>query len=74
MKRYQPYLIIFGFLLFWSCSKDFLDREPMDELSPKYFFKTANDLKLFANRFYPLLPAHSGYGGGTFWYEKTRVD
>lgn len=70
MKRYSSYLIIFGFLLFWSCSKDFLEKEPMDELSPKYFFKTANDLKLFANRFYPLLPAHSGFGGGTFWYEK----
>ena len=70
MKRYLTYLLIFGFFLLWSCTKDFLERPPLDELSPEYYFKTANDLKLFANRFYPLLPAHSGYGGGTFWFEK----
>ncbi len=70
MKRSISYLIIAVLFLSWSCSKDFLERYPLDELSPQYFFKTANDLKLFANRFYPLLPAHSGYGGGTFWSDK----
>jgi hypothetical protein len=70
MKRYASYLVIFGILLLWSCTKDFLDREPLDKLPAKYFFKTASDLKLFANRFYQFLPAHSGYGGGTFWFEK----
>jgi len=52
-----------------SCSEDFLERSPLDELSPQAFFLTANDLKLYANRFYPLLPSHSGYGGGTFWID-----
>ncbi len=70
MKKYLLYLIFAGLFISWSCSKDYLERYPLDELSPMYFFKTANDLKLFANRFYPLLPAHSGYGGGTFWFEK----
>ncbi len=70
MKRYISYLIAFGFLILWSCSKDYLERYPLDELSPQAYFKTANDLKLYANRFYPLIPAHSGYGGGTFWAEK----
>lgn len=70
MKKYLSYLFTLGFLFLVSCSKDFLDRSPMDELSPDAYFKTANDLKLFANRFYPLIPAHSGYGGGTFWLEK----
>jgi hypothetical protein len=57
-------------LLTISCSEDFLNRLPLDELSPDEFFKSANDLKLYANRFYPLLPSHSGYGGGTFWIDQ----
>ena len=57
-------------LLAISCSEDFLNRLPLDELSPEDYFKSANDLKLYANRFYPLLPSHSGYGGGTFWIDQ----
>ncbi len=57
-------------LLSFSCSEDYLNRLPLDELSPDDYFKSANDLKLYANRFYPLLPAHSGYGGGTFWTDQ----
>jgi len=53
-----------------SCSEDYLNRLPLDELSPDDYFKSANDLKLYANRFYPLLPSHSGYGGGTFWTDQ----
>jgi starch-binding outer membrane protein, SusD/RagB family len=70
MKIYKLILSAFVLLLQFSCSEDFLNREPLDELSPDAFFKTSNDLKLYANRFYPLIPAHEGYGGGTFWAEK----
>lgn len=61
---YSILLCIFSMV---ACTEDFLNRVPLDELSPDDYFKTANDLKLYANRFYPLLPSHSGYGGGTFW-------
>jgi starch-binding outer membrane protein, SusD/RagB family len=67
MKRYLSTFIFIGLLISWSCSEDFLERYPLDELSPQEYFKTSNDLKLYANRFYTLLPAHGGYGGGTFW-------
>jgi starch-binding outer membrane protein, SusD/RagB family len=72
MKRYLSILIGCGFLFCLSCSKDYLERFPLDELSPQEYFKTANDLKLYANRFYTLLPSHDvyGYGGGTFWAEQ----
>ena len=70
MKKYIKVLVTLVFLLQYSCSEDFLNREPLDELSPDAFFKTSTDLKLYANRFYPLIPAHGGYGGGTFWNEK----
>lgn len=68
MKRSIYISIVLAFLI-TSCSEDYLNRLPLDELSPEDYFKTANDLKLYANRFYPLLPAHAGYGGGTFWVD-----
>ena len=70
MRKYIITLLAIAFLLQYSCSEDFLNREPLDELSPDAFFKTSNDLKLYANRFYTLIPSHAGYGGGTFWSEK----
>jgi hypothetical protein len=56
MKNYILFLLLPGILLM-SCEKDgFLDRVPKDALSEPGFFKNENDLKLYANRFYPLLP------------------
>src|SRR4051794_3432786 len=44
-----------------SCKREnFLDRFPKDALSEPTFFKNENDLKLYANRFYPLLPTPTG--------------
>lgn len=62
--------IILAMAFSWSCNEDFLERYPLDELSPQEFFRNASDLKLYANRFYTLLPAHGGYGGGTFWIDE----
>ena len=70
MKKYIYCILILGLTISWSCNEDFLERYPLDELSPNEYFKTANDLKLYANRFYTLLPAHGGYGGGTFWTDE----
>jgi len=68
MKKFIITIIVITSLTA-SCSEDFLNRLPLDEITPEDYFKTANDLKLYANRFYPLLPSHSGYGGGTFWID-----
>jgi hypothetical protein len=70
MKRYISIPIVLGFLSCWSCSEDFLERYPLDELSPQQYFKTANDLKLYANSFYTLLPVHQMYYGGTFYIDQ----
>lgn len=70
MKKHILIPIICGFLFCWSCSEDFLERYPLDELSSQQYFRTANDLKLYANSFYLLLPSHGGYGGGTFWTDQ----
>lgn len=70
MKRYIfRVLFFFGLLLSWSCNEDFLDKFPLDTVTPQTFFKTENDLKLYANSFYTLLPVHKSGGGGTFWID-----
>jgi hypothetical protein len=71
MKRYFSYILLGGLLFSLSCSEDFLERYPLDELTPQEFFKTPNDLKLYANKFYTLLPSHNvNYYGGTFYVDK----
>ena len=39
-------------LLLSSCSKDFLDREPLSQLSPGSSFNSASQLQLYTNSFY----------------------
>lgn len=53
--------IIFFILLFTtaflaSCKKDFLQREPLSEITSESFFNNENDLKLYTNSFYSYLP------------------
>jgi starch-binding outer membrane protein, SusD/RagB family len=69
MKRYIIYSVLFSLLLTPSCDDEFLNRYPLDELVPQDFFKSPEELKLYANRFYPLLPAHAGYSY-TFWSDR----
>ncbi|MFO7922163.1 MAG: RagB/SusD family nutrient uptake outer membrane protein [Bacteroidales bacterium] len=69
MRRYIDLLIISMLLFTLSCDKDFLERYPLDELIPQDFFNSPEELKLYANRFYTLLPAHSEYFY-TFWIDR----
>lgn len=46
-----------------SCSDNFLDREPLSELSPSAFFNKGSDLELFTNSFYPMFPSTGIYSG-----------
>lgn len=52
-----------------SCS-DFLDQEPLSEVTPGDYYQDANQLEAVANAFYDqVLPSHSGAGYGTFAYD-----
>ncbi|HLT51391.1 MAG TPA: RagB/SusD family nutrient uptake outer membrane protein [Arenibacter sp.] len=46
--------------LLGACNKDFLELYPLDEISSEDFWKTANDVKLYANTFYPQVFSVSG--------------
>lgn len=38
-----------------ACNDSFLDRYPLDKINDENYWQSENDLKLYANRFYPLL-------------------
>ncbi|SKB69967.1 Starch-binding associating with outer membrane [Sphingobacterium nematocida] len=66
MKKIFFYTLI-GSLLFSSCN-EFLDREPLGEISTETYLKTDNDLASYAAGLYTQLPSHTAgaYGLGTF--------
>lgn len=50
-----------------SCN-DFLEREPLSDVSPKQFFSTESDLAAYTIACYNF-PTHSGWGAGTFTFD-----
>ena len=53
------FFLIFSVLIgLSSCNKDFLDREPLSQLSPNNSFSSASELELYTNSFYnDLIPS-----------------
>lgn len=47
----------------YSCSDDFLDKQPLSEITAENFFNTASDLELYTNGFYRMWPSTSIYDG-----------
>lgn len=46
-----------------SCN-DYLDKEPLSNITPEQYFNTEADLQYYANGLYTtLLPGHGNYGG-----------
>jgi hypothetical protein len=55
--------VIAGISLLYSCD-DFLERQPLDQISEDQFWKTEGELQLYMNEFYDGLPSWSGDGTG----------
>lgn len=53
-------------MVFSSCKKDFLDLTPKDQISDPEFWKSTQDMELYVNGLYSVLPGWipSGSGGG----------
>jgi len=56
MKKYIKgiCLLVFATMLSFSCNDDFLQREPLDEISNEAFWNTENDLMVYNNSIYDL--------------------
>ncbi|MEO6522879.1 MAG: RagB/SusD family nutrient uptake outer membrane protein [Mucilaginibacter sp.] len=80
MKNIQIYIIaLAGLIMITSCQKNFLDRNPLDQLSQSTFWKTQNDADLALAGCYNFLckgynatgvtAAGAGWGGGSMFWE-----
>jgi hypothetical protein len=59
-RSFVKYIIAISGLLATACNRQ-LDLYPKDALSEPTFFKNANDLRLFCNRFYQDLPVQNSF-------------
>ncbi|UJH90085.1 RagB/SusD family nutrient uptake outer membrane protein [Antarcticibacterium sp. 1MA-6-2] len=63
MKLNQLFFTIAISLSLFSCSDDFLDKQPLSEITAETFFNTESDLRLYTNSFYRMWPHTSTYNG-----------
>ena len=57
-----------------SACDDFMQREPMDFTDDKAYFHTANDLMIYVNTFYTLLPGMNSGGWGGVYADDNNSD
>lgn len=55
MKKIFSILVVLSLTTFFSCNDDFMERYPLDKINDANFWQTPDDLKTFANQFYPIL-------------------
>ncbi len=55
----KTFLIVYGLILL-GCNESFLNKSPLDTISTQDYWKTAKDLELYINQFYPVAFAISG--------------
>lgn len=56
-KKYSLFGFVLGLMFMASCDMNNL---PLDSISPNTFFNTENDLRLYTNSFYNMLPSAEG--------------
>lgn len=73
MKKIIKYLFLLtgGSFILTSCN-DFLDREPLDSVTPDNFFFTENDLAAYAVKHYNFT-THEGFNAG-IWKNDNATD
>jgi starch-binding outer membrane protein, SusD/RagB family len=53
MKNFKYLYSLLAFVFLLSCNKDVLDRPPLDRISDNNFWRNEDDVRLYANAFYP---------------------
>lgn len=67
MKKIRYILITAVTLFIFGCEDDYLERYPLDRLSPETYFQTENELKTYTNSFYEIVPGAPADGGSSIW-------
>src|SRR5690554_5093201 len=69
MNLIKIFIFLLGFtILLTSCQEDWLDREPLDQVTEASFFLNANDFTVFVNRF------HTSTGGSSAGWGDYHTD
>lgn len=55
MKKIVITIITISLFAINACNDSFMEKYPLDKISDMNFWKTANDIELYANQFYPTL-------------------
>ncbi|MBB2950380.1 RagB/SusD family nutrient uptake outer membrane protein [Sphingobacterium sp. JUb56] len=64
LNKYHKMMMFVCVVLTGSCSKDFLNRDPLTSVNSTNFFKTASDLQIYTNGLYSkLAPQYNTMGG-----------
>ena len=66
MKKYIKLLFLSLIIATLSSCNDFLDREPLDQVTPQMYFRSADDLAAYTIRDYPFTTVTSAYGINLF--------
>lgn len=78
MKLYNLYFLCLAAVsitIFSACNSNFLDREPLDQLSTTGSLSSTNELKLYVNQFYQSLPGHpTTTGGNGIAFDDAKTD
>src|SRR6188768_2254816 len=53
MKHLKYLYSLLAFVLLLSCNKEVLDRPPLDKISDNNFWRNEDDVRMYANAFYP---------------------
>lgn len=74
-KSSSIYILFFSILIFaGACKKDMLNQNPLNRISDATFWNNSNDLKLYCNNFYQLLPNPGAYGNNANYYIDNNSD
>jgi starch-binding outer membrane protein, SusD/RagB family len=68
MNKIKSIIILTGLsMVFYSCQEDWLDRDPLDQVTEAAFFKKPGDFMVYVNRFHPQT-------GGTYSWGDVQTD
>lgn len=74
MKFLSNCILYFALVLLLGACEKHIDLTPQDQIVTEDYWKKPDDIKLFANQFYPSIPTHALYSGGLFWSDNNSDD
>lgn len=66
MRKYIKLLFVALFIATLSSCNDYLDREPLDKVTPQMYFNSADDLAAYSIKDYPFTTVTNAYGINLF--------